>query len=417
MRPGISNIGPMDIEILQARLEALVEMGVMLSSIENLDELLAKTVEAAMSLTDADGASLYLRKGEMLEFHISRNHTLESRHGLQAMAELFERFEIPVDKDSMAGWCAQTGMILNIPDVQALPEDGPFRYNRAFDLRNSYSSRSMLAAPLLDRHNEAVGVIQLWNATTGGMVGPFGDIPEKLIKGFASQAGVALANALLNEELRKSHQETLFRLSSAAEYRDKETSNHIKRMSHYSRLIAQRIGLPSEQVEMIWCSSPMHDVGKIGIPDHILHKPGMLDPQERRTMEAHAVIGANILKDSTIPVVRQAALVALTHHEKYDGTGYPQGLAGEAIPLEGRIVALADVFDALSSRRCYKEPWPLEKVVEFLRDQKGKHFDPRLVDAFLECLPEVAAIQKTYEDNTEDFEKFSDLSSLPIPEL
>ncbi|MEN9355805.1 MAG: hypothetical protein RL318_3130, partial [Fibrobacterota bacterium] len=224
-------------------------------------------------------------------------------------------------------------------------------------------------------------------------------------------------NALLNEELRKSHQETLFRLSTAAEYRDKETSNHIKRMSHYCRLIAQKIGLSHDAVEMVFCSSPMHDVGKIGIPDHILHKPGLLTPDERKIMEAHAVIGAHILKDSTIPVVKQAAMVALVHHEKFDGTGYPRGLQGEAIPLEGRIVALADVFDALSSRRCYKEPWSLEKVIEFLLDQKGKHFDPRLVDALLDCLPEVKEIQAKYQDSQEDFEKFSDLSSLPIPEL
>jgi putative two-component system response regulator len=168
---------------------------------------------------------------------------------------------------------------------------------------------------------------------------------------------------------------------------------------------------------MIFCSSPMHDVGKIGIPDRILHKPGMLDPQERKTMEAHAVIGAHILKDSAIPVVHQAAVVALTHHEKFDGTGYPRGLKGEEIPLEGRIVALADVFDALSSRRCYKEPWPLEKVVAFLQEQKGSHFDPRLVDAFLECMDEVAVIRTQFEDGQEDFEKFSDLAALPIPEL
>jgi putative two-component system response regulator len=413
----ISNIQSMDVKNLQARLKALVKVGVSLSSIESLDRLLSEIVDAALALTDADGASLYLRKGESLEFHISRNLTLEARLGKEAMADLFERFEIPVDENSMAGWCAKTGMILNIPNVQELPQDGVFRYNRAFDERNAYSSRSMLAAPLLDRQNEAVGVIQLWNATIDGQIVAFDEDSQDLISAFASQAGVALSNALLNEELRKSHEETLFRLSSAAEYRDKETSNHIKRMSHYSRLIAQKIGLSSDAVEMIWCSSPMHDVGKIGIPDHILHKPGLLDPVERRTMEAHAVIGAHILKDSTIPMVRQAALVALTHHEKFDGTGYPRGLKGEAIPLEGRIVALADVFDALSSRRCYKEPWPLDKVLEFLKEQKGRHFDPRLVDAFLECIPEIMVIQKQYEDSQEDFEKFSDLSSLPIPEL
>jgi len=275
----------------------------------------------------------------------------------------------------------------------------------------------MLAAPLLDRHNLAVGVIQLWNAKSSESIVSFNEIAEMLIRGFASQAGVALANALLNEELRKAHQETLFRLSSAAEYRDKETSNHIKRMSHFTRIIAREIGLPPDEIEMLFCSSPMHDVGKIGIPDHILLKPDRLTPEERSIMESHAVIGAHILKDSNVPVVRQAAVVALTHHEKYDGTGYPRGLKGEEIPLEGRIVALADVFDALSSRRCYKEAWPEPKVLDFLREQRGLHFDPRLVDAFLGCMEEARQIGLKYQDDVEDFKKFTDLASLPIPEL
>jgi putative two-component system response regulator len=402
---------------IQSKLEALVRVGVALSSIESLDALLERIVEEAMALTGADGASLYLRKNTALEFHTSRNHTLEARLGPTAVKELFGRFEIAVDSTSMAGWCAFTGDILNIPDVQQLPDDGKFRYNRGFDERANYSSHSMLAAPLLDRHNQAVGVIQLWNAKASEAIVSFSEIAEMLIRGFASQAGVALANALLNEELRKAHQETLFRLSSAAEYRDKETSNHIKRMSHFARIIAREIGLSPDEIEMIFCSSPMHDVGKIGIPDHILLKPDRLTPEERNIMESHAVIGAHILKDSNVPVVRQAAVVALTHHEKYDGTGYPRGLKGDEIPLEGRIVALADVFDALSSRRCYKEAWPEPKVLDFLKEQSGKHFDPRMVDAFLACMEEARLVGLQYQDDVEDFKKFTDLASLPIPDL
>ncbi|MEN9355696.1 MAG: hypothetical protein RL318_3021, partial [Fibrobacterota bacterium] len=185
----ISNIQNMDVKNLQARLKALVKVGVSLSSIGTLDGLLSEIVDVALSLTDADGASLYLRKGDRLEFHISRNLTLEARLGKTAMQDLFERFEIPVDENSMAGWCAKTGMILNIPDVQSLPPDGVFHYNPAFDERNQYSSRSMLAAPLLDRQNEAVGVIQLWNATAESGIIPFDDNAQDLISSFASQAG------------------------------------------------------------------------------------------------------------------------------------------------------------------------------------------------------------------------------------
>ena len=400
---------------IQAKLEALVRVGVSLSSVGDLDLLLGRIVAEAMPLTGADGASLYLRRGDRLEFHTSRNRTLEAR-GPEVMERLFQRFEVAVDETSMAGWCALTGEILNLPDVQS-SDDPRFCYNPSFDQRAGYQSRSMLAAPLLDRNNQAVGVIQLWNAMEEGRIVPFDGTAEMLIRGFASQAGVALANALLNEELRKAHQETLFRLSSAAEYRDKETSNHIKRMSHFTRIAAQAIGMSDDEVEMLFCSAPMHDIGKIGIPDHILLKPGLLTPQERAIMESHAVIGAHILKDSTVSVVKQAAIIALNHHEKFDGTGYPQGLKGEDIPLEGRIVALADVFDALSSRRCYKEAWPEPKVVAFLMEQRDRHFEGRIVDAFLDHLDEARAIGLSHQDSPEDFENLVDFTRLPIPEL
>jgi len=402
---------------LQSKLESLVRVGVALSSVRDLDELLERILEEAMNLSAADGASLYLRQGEELEFHIAHNRSLESKLGRTAMSMFYERFTVPISSQSMAGFCALTGKILNFPDVQALPPDSGFHYNPAFDKRAGYFTHSMMTVPMSDRAGRCVGVLQLINSMEGSRVVAFSPTSEMLVQAFAAQAGVALVNAELDADLKKAHQETLFRLSSAAEYRDKETSNHVKRMSHFSRILAREAGLSRDAVDMIFSSSPMHDVGKIGIPDCILQKPGILTPEERVIMESHAVIGAHILKDSDVPVVRLAALVALTHHEKWDGTGYPRKIAGETIPLEGRIVALADVYDALSSRRCYKEPWSEDKVVAFLQEQRGKHFDPTLVDLFLGAIDEIRQIQALYQDSEADLEKLTDFSKIPIPEL
>jgi HD-GYP domain-containing protein (c-di-GMP phosphodiesterase class II) len=388
---------------LHEKLSGLVKTGIALNSIRDVDTLLETVVEAAMGLCGADGGTLYLARDGALAIHITRNRTLEARLGREGMANLYGKFILPISQDSMAGFCALTGQTLNFADMHDLPPGTHFRHNKALDRRAGYDTRSQLTVPMHDRTGQCVGVLQMINAMEGDTPGPFNGEDEALLQAFAAQAGVSIQNTQLDELLRKSHQETLFRLSSAAEYRDRETSNHIKRMSHYSRLVAERIGLRREEVESIFQAAPMHDVGKLGIPDSILHKPGPLDPEERTIMESHAIIGARILEGSDVPVVRQAAVVAITHHEKWDGTGYPYGLSGRDIPLEGRIVALADVFDALSSRRCYKAAWPEDRVLEFLVEQKARHFDPELVECLLGAMPEVRAIMTVHEDTDDDF--------------
>lgn len=198
------------------------------------------------------------------------------------------------------------------------------------------------------------------------------------------------------EDIRGREREMVTRLARAAEFRDPETGAHIQRMSHYSELIARRLELPSETVERILQASPMHDVGKLGIPDQILLKPGPLTPEEFEIMKRHPQHGYDILKDSASPVIRCAATIALSHHERYDGAGYPRGLAGEDIPLDGRIVAVADVFDALTSARPYKRAWPLEDARAQLVAGRGSHFDHRCVDAFLGAWDEVLAIRERF---------------------
>ena len=402
---------------LHEKLASLVRVGAAISSIRDLDDLLERILQEAMEFSGADGATLYLKRHEFLDFHIALNKTLEKRLGKGGMSIIYERFSVPISASSMAGYCALTGKILNFPDMQSLPEGTGFRHNRDFDQKANYDTHSMLTVPMHDRVGLCVGVLQLVNATENDRIVPFDSDAEMLIQAFASQAGVSIVNAQLDQELNRAHQETLFRLSTAAEYRDKETSNHIKRMSHYSRIIAREYGLPKDEVATIYASSPMHDVGKIGIPDHILQKPGALDAEERTIMETHAIIGAHILKESNVSVVRQAAIVALTHHEKFDGTGYPRKMKGRNIPIEGRIVALADVFDALSSKRCYKDPWPEAKVLALLTEQKGKHFDPEMVDCLFKCMEEVRHIQNQYMDSDEDFDKFRNIKMLKVPSL
>ena len=201
-------------------------------------------------------------------------------------------------------------------------------------------------------------------------------------------------------ELNESRLEIIRVLGRAAEFKDNETGMHVMRMSHYSRLIAEAIGMDDDEVELVLHAAPMHDIGKIGIPDHVLLKPGKLDDTEWVMMRQHPEFGADILGEHDSELLQMARVVALNHHEKWDGSGYPQGLAGEDIPLVGRIVAVADVFDALTSERPYKKAWDVEKAVGLLKEEAGRHFDPALVPVFLERMDEVREIMARYAEET-----------------
>jgi len=195
------------------------------------------------------------------------------------------------------------------------------------------------------------------------------------------------------EELRASRLEIVQRLGLAAEYKDNETGLHVIRMSHFSRILGIAAGMSEAQADDLLHAAPMHDVGKIGIPDRILQKPGPLDADEWTVMKSHVTIGAEIIGEHDGGMLALARQIALTHHEKYDGSGYPNGLAGEAIPLAGRIVAIADVFDALTSVRPYKKAWTEEEALNFLREQKERHFDPALVELFAEQMPAIREVR------------------------
>lgn len=199
--------------------------------------------------------------------------------------------------------------------------------------------------------------------------------------------------------IRVREHETLLRLAKAGEYRDEETGNHVIRMARFARAIAEAMGVDETECESIELSAPMHDIGKIGIPDQILLKPGKLSVEEFEIIKQHTVIGYEILRDSPSKYLKMGAEIALGHHEKYNGKGYPQGLAGEEIPLPARIVAVADVFDALSSSRCYKPAWRDQDALNLIISESGKHFDPKCVDAFLDQIDKIRAIRAALSDN------------------
>jgi response regulator RpfG family c-di-GMP phosphodiesterase len=219
-----------------------------------------------------------------------------------------------------------------------------------------------------------------------------------LIEIYCSNVSIAFENIYLNEEVEHTQKEIIFTLGEIAETRSKETGNHVKRVAEYSKILALKYGLSEEEAEIIRLASSMHDVGKVAVPDAILNKPGKLTTDEFDIIKNHTNHGYAMLNHSNREIIKTAAIIAYQHHEKYNGTGYPNRLSGADIHIYGRITALADVFDALGSERVYKKAWPLEEILEYFRQESGKHFDPQLVDIFFENLPGILKIREQYSD-------------------
>lgn len=227
---------------------------------------------------------------------------------------------------------------------------------------------------------------------------PLSETDRQLIEIFCTNASIAFENAALKNEIEDTQRETVCLLGEAVENRSRETGNHVQRVAEISSFLAKLAGMADHDIEVLRAAAPLHDLGKIGISDSILHKAGRHTPEEQVLMREHVSIGYQMLKNSSRPVLQCAAVIAQQHHERWDGTGYPQALAGEKIDILGRIVSVADVFDALSSRRCYKNPWPLHDVTEYFQEQRGKQFDPTLVDLLMDNIDQIVAIRARYPD-------------------
>ncbi|TCK04082.1 HD domain-containing phosphohydrolase [Marinobacterium mangrovicola] len=223
-------------------------------------------------------------------------------------------------------------------------------------------------------------------------------LSQRLLNVFLSKVSIIFVNLITREEIERTQQELMCVLGEAIEKRSKETGSHVRRVSLICEFLAQRFGLDEHLVQLIKHATPMHDIGKIAIPESILHKPGKLDAQEWETMKTHAQVGYDMLCQSRRALPQVGASIALYHHEKWDGSGYPSGLKGEDIPVEGRIMALADVIDALAARRSYKEPWPAERILNLLKEERGRHFDPQLCDLAIEHFDSIMALRAIYPD-------------------
>ncbi len=227
---------------------------------------------------------------------------------------------------------------------------------------------------------------------------PLSEQDISLLELFASNTKTSFDNEELRHELEEGQREIVYLLGEAIEHKSKETGNHIRRVAEITRILALELGYSVAESEKIKSASPLHDLGKIGIPDNILHKPGKLNAEEWKIMQSHVEIGYELVRYSGQDILKYAAIISLQHHEKWDGTGYPSGLKGESIDLVGRIASLADVFDALAHDRCYKKAWPMQDVLQFIDDQEGLHFDPLVVEAFRKHKSQIISVNERYKD-------------------
>ena len=406
-------------DMRRTQLASIRTVGTELAEIQDLDILMQHILTEARRLVGAESGAILTRdednEHELIVRYAQNDHHTDSG---RSPADLMGGFRVPIDTGSISGTVVLTGKKLNIIDVYDIDPDAEYRFLASFDERTGYKTRSLFSYPLSAVNGDVLGVIQLANPFTedGERKGRFDSNDEKLIENFASLASVALERAQLTSNLT-------MRMIAMAEVHDpQETGAHVNRVSGYSRVLfdawARKRDMPQAELDRrrdrLSMAAKLHDVGKIGISDSILKKPGKLDDAEFATMQMHTVIGSGLFNGMQTDYDDVARIVALHHHEQWDGHGYPgdvspedlaadppsapirRGLAGEEIPIEARIVGLADVYDALCSKRSYKEAWPDERVVAEIRSLSGTHFDPELVDLFVEHIDQIRLVRDTY---------------------
>ncbi len=403
------------------KLNRLVQFGLEISQIADLDLLLEKVLSEARHMLSADAGSIYIKDDYTLKFSYAQNHTLQQKLGSHKKL-IYTTFTMPINNNSIAGFVANNGSILNIPDAYKISSALPFSFDGSYDKISGYHTQSMLTLPMKNSRGEIVGVLQLINAQDeSGRIVAFKEEDEPIVKHLAIYA----ANAIERAQMTRT---TIMRMIRMAELRDpKETGAHVNRVAAYSVEIfeayARKKDMPQKEIDakrdVLRLAAMLHDVGKVAISDLILKKPGRFTDEEFEIMKQHTLLGARLFNDARSDFDDFSAEVVLNHHEKWDGSGYPgfvdvqtgqplpgytdengraRGKKGEEIPLFGRIVALADVFDALSSKRVYKDAWDEERVLETIRQERGKHFDPELVDIFFDNLDIIRSIAQRYPD-------------------
>jgi len=384
-----------------------------LHHIRDLATLLDSILLETRSLASADAGSIFLVEGGRLKFSYVQNDTL-FRNDFLASKYIYSNSEVAIDQTSLAGYVASTGESIVVGNAYALEGDVPYSFNPYFDEISSYRTKSMLIVPLRTSKNDLVGVLELINRLgPDGSVLPFTEKQRSIVAQFAFYAGVAIERAILLREV-------VYKMVRMMAMRDpEETQPHVNRVGSYSVEIYKRWGVahdvPKAEVDafkdILQMSAMLHDIGKIGIPDAILRKPGPLDEAERETMKLHVLLGACYFEDPHSEWDTLAREISLNHHEKWDGSGYPGAVAdltldrlpglpgkkGREIPLSARIVAVADVYDALSSKRAYKDAWEEDRVLHHMREETGRHFDPEIVGIFFEIYDVIKAIRQKWE--------------------
>lgn len=270
------------------------------------------------------------------------------------------------------------------------------RHNKEVDKKTGYRTKSILVIPFKNNEGEVMGAFQAINKMIPSQV--FSQQDSEHLTLAASYAGKSIEAAILLNEIEATQKEIIFSMGEIGEVRSKETGNHVKRVAEYSYVLALKYGMKQEEAELLKTASPMHDIGKVAVSDDILKKPGKLTDEEFKIMQSHSLIGYNLLKNSNRHILKAAATVAHEHHEKWNGKGYPQGLKGEEIHIYARITALADVFDALGSERVYKPAWEIDRIINMFKEERGEHFDARLVDIFLDNIDDLVKIRDAYRD-------------------
>ncbi|MGM0884520.1 MAG: HD domain-containing phosphohydrolase [Bacillota bacterium] len=270
------------------------------------------------------------------------------------------------------------------------------RHNPDNDKKMGYRTKAIMTIPFRNNEGEVIGAYQAINKMTE--VQTFSAQDMEYLSLAASYSGKSLESIMLHQEIIETQKEIIVAMGEIGESRSKETGNHVKRVAQYSYILALGLGMSNTEAEMLRNASPMHDIGKVAIPDAILQKPGKLTDEEYAIMKTHSDIGHHLLRNSKRQLMQAASIVALHHHEKWDGTGYPRGLRGEDIHIYGRITAVADVFDALGSERVYKAAWKLDRILALLEEERGRHFDPKVVDVFFEQLPKILEVRDREAD-------------------
>jgi HD-GYP domain-containing protein (c-di-GMP phosphodiesterase class II) len=370
---------PTSAQAAERRLEQVIFSSInKIAAERNVDRLLLLLANFGRDLIGADRCTVWLCN--------QKDGTLWTKvaHGL-------DRMSIPKSK-GLAGWVAMHGEPLIINDPYS-----DERFDQEVDKRSGYRTRSILSLPILDAEGRISGVYQAVNKLTG----KFSEEDKEHLLLAATYTAEVLKTAQMQEEIEATQREIIFTMAEAGELRSKETGQHVKRVAEYCRVVAEKYGLSEAETEVLKLSSPMHDIGKIAIPDAVLLKPAKLDETEWRIMKTHSTLGHDMLRHSERKLLHSAAVIAWQHHERWNGEGYPCGIAGETIDIFARIAALADVFDALASDRPYKKAWELDRIVELVRTERGKHFDPDLARIFLENVDAFVEIRNQYKDESE----------------